>query len=326
MTVYLFDPDVPGAAETWADLLARTPHATPHATLPFVRAVAAEIGARVRGLVIADDEKWKDFYAPPPLLAGVLVCEKRRGPWRCAVQPPLAYYHGPVLPAWPSEAEVHGRKTPLDALLTALTDRYDAVALALPPRPDGTLPDVRPLQWHGFTPEVRYTYRLTTGPADAVRAAMRANARRALDEASPALEGATPERLAASVAASYARHGRTGPLSEAALARVACACLDAGLAEAVAVGDQAALVGVHGASAYDLLVGGAPGADRTRLVWALAAHLHARGIATLDLTGANTPSIAEYKRRLGARLVPFVRATWHRPGLSRLVAAVRPLV
>ncbi len=69
-----------------------------------------------------------------------------------------------------------------------------------------------------------------------------------------------------------------------------------------------------------------PGADRTRLVWSLAAALHAEGIATLDLIGANTPSIAEYKRRLGAHLVPFVRATWHRPGVPRLVAAVRPLV
>ncbi|HYE58846.1 MAG TPA: hypothetical protein VD948_10080, partial [Rhodothermales bacterium] len=187
-------------------------------------------------------------------------------------------------------------------------------------------PDVRPLQWHGFTPEIRYTYRLATGSAESVRASMRQNARRALPETPPLLSPASPETLAASVTASYARHERRGPLSEPALARVAHACLDAGIAEAVSVGDQAALVATHGGVAYDLLVGGAPGEDRTRLVWALAAHLHARGVHMLDLIGANTPSIAEYKRRLGAHLVPFVRATWHRPGLARLVAAVRPLV
>lgn len=339
MTPRLFAPDDPGVAAAWAALLARSASAPPHAALAFVQAVAAEIGARVRVLAVeAASQTDTESSAtpapavlsvsrlPPAFSAGVLVCEKRRGPWRCAVQPPLAYYHAPVFAAAPRTVDVEARTSPLDALAAALTDRYDAVALALPPAPDGILPDVRPLTWRGFTCEVRYAYRLPLGPPDVLRAQMRPHTRRLLPAQPDAPGPATPETLAAQVTASYARHGARPPLPEAALARVARVCVASGAGRLCAVGEAVALV-LHGAGIpFEVLAGSPPGPHHTRLVWALASALHAGGGDTLDLGGANTPSIAAHKRRLGAHLVPFVRATWHRPGVPRLVAALRPLV
>ncbi len=263
---------------------------------------------------------------------------RRRGPFRVLAPPPLAFYHAPALAAWPSEAEATDGGGALGALLDALQRRAHAVALALPPGiglPGTTgvcppLPDVRPLAWRGFTCEVRYTYRIATIDPDAVRAAMRPNARRTLPAVPDALNDARPADLAAAVVAAYLRHARSPPLPEAALARIATACGAGRAGRLVRVGDAMALVlgmdedGRADASAPCLALSSGPGL--ARLVWALAADASARGHHAIDLVGANTPAIAEGKRRLGATLVPYVRATWHRPGLTRMVAAIRPLV
>ena len=78
-------------------------------------------------------------------------------------------------------------------------------------------------------------------------------------------------------------------------------------------------------AAYAWLVGSPRGTAATRLFDdALArARAHAQ---TFDFFGANTPSLALFKKAFGGALTPFYRVAWHRPGLARLVAHLRPLV
>lgn len=265
--------------------------------------------------------------------ARLVALERRTGPFVVSHAPPLGFYHGPSLAAWPAEPEATRGGGALGLLVDAVQARAHAFALALAP---GTgvangadalcppLPDVRPLVWRGVTCEVRFTYRLRLDGPDAVRAAMRPNARRTLPAHPEPLAQASPEALAAVVVAAYTRHRRRPPLGEAALARVAAGCEAAGIGRVVQVGEAVALVLDTGDGAAPCLaLNGGPGLPR--LVWALAADAALAG-RVLDLIGANTPSIADAKRRLGATLVPYVRATWHRAGLARAVSALRPLV
>lgn len=297
---------------------------------PYDTAVFAEAGAREVGGQVVTVE------APGAQLRALA---RRRGPFRVLAPPPLAFYHAPALASWPSEAEATDASGgALGVLLDALQARADAVSLALPPGTGnggrGVCPpllDARPLAWRGFVCEVRYTYRLATPDADAVRRAMRPSTRRTLPPIPEALDKARPADLAAAVVAAYTRHDRSPPLPEAALARIAETCVARGAGRLVRVGEAMALVlgldtegPADDAPAPCLALSSGPGL--ARLVWAIAADVSARGHRVLDLIGANTPSIAEGKRRLGATLVPYVRATWHRPGLARMVAALRPLV
>lgn len=259
--------------------------------------------------------------------ARLVTMQRRRGPFVTLGPPPGAFYHAPTLDGWPSEAEVAQDGGALGRLLDLLQRRAHAVTLSLPPREDGVLSDVRPLAWRGFRCEVKYTYRLPLGPSDAVRAAMGATARRALRASPDPFAPASGADLASAVVDAYHRHERRPPLSRDGLAALADASATASLGRIVRVGDAVALV-----LGLDSAPGPAPclalngGLGLAPLVWSLATEAHARGHRWLDLVGANTPSIAEAKRRLGAVLVPYVRATWHRPGLARAVAALRPLV
>ncbi len=263
--------------------------------------------------------------------ARLVALERRLGPFVVSRAPPLGFYHGPALAAWPTEAGSTRGGGDLGALVDAMQARTHAFALSFAPGAGAgadvlcpPLPDVRPLVWRGVACEVRFTYRLRLGAPEAVRAAMRPNARRTLPADPEPLVPASPEALAAVVVAAYTRHRRHPPLGEAALARVAAGCVDAGLGRVVQVGEALALVLDAGDGAAPCLaLNGGPGLPR--LVWALCADAALAG-RVLDLVGANTPSIADAKRRLGATLVPYVRATWHRAGLARMVSALRPLV
>jgi hypothetical protein len=64
----------------------------------------------------------------------------------------------------------------------------------------------------------------------------------------------------------------------------------------------------EGDTAYYWLAGSRPGPSMTVLLGKLCERLYEEGFSTLDLVGANTPSIAEFKRRFGSTLVPYHHA------------------
>lgn len=111
----------------------------------------------------------------------------------------------------------------------------------------------------------------------------------------------------------YGRHGRPLPLPSRGLARWARDLFYAGLARVYGLYDQAsgdvaaAIVALHdGSTAWYWLAGSAPGPGMTVLMAHVQDDLHQAGIATLDLMGANTPGIAEFKRRLGGERKTYV--------------------
>jgi hypothetical protein len=89
----------------------------------------------------------------------------------------------------------------------------------------------------------------------------------------------------------------------------------------------AGMIVLHrGTTAWYWVTASVPGPAMTVLVAAVAADLADRGIRTFDLMGANTPSIAEFKRRLGAERVAYAHIVLAGSGLSGLLAGARRTV
>ena len=76
-------------------------------------------------------------------------------------------------------------------------------------------------------------------------------------------------------------------------------------------------------SASYWVTGSSPGPAMTVLLGSVFPLLEAQGLESFDWIGANTPSIAEFKRRFGAMLTPYFRIEKVVPRLPRLLLALR---
>ncbi len=305
-------------ADTWAALEQRIGSRSPLNQLAVTHALADLLGAQTR-LLIAGPEDTPD--------AGLLALEKSRGPMRAVLAPILSPYSA-LLCENVRASDVHRGRSPLDALAAGLQAHVQAIALHLPTQ----FADVRPLQWSGYAASPLYAYRLAVDrmqlglSSSRVRRTIRDGDDWSVDRA------AGSDVLARLVLESYARQERQAPFSRAQYVAFADDLIRANAAEVWSVAppdgdvEAAGLVVWGDDEVHELVAGSTPGPARTLLIHAIWQEAKARGVATYDLGGANTPSIAEFKRTMGADLVPYIRATWHRPGLARMVARVRPLV
>ena len=251
--------------------------------------------------------------------AAIALLVRRMGPWRWASHPPL-------LPESP--LIVPDRSAPVlpERLLEALARRYARVDLHLPP---GWM-DVRPALWRGWRAQPLYTYAID------------------LDQTAPAHWSENPRRLfrkvaahyrliedarlapvvARLVAAGYRRHRRPPPAPADRLAA---------LLEALAAAGPLRIFGVQNASgeteaavalvverprAWYWLAGSMPGPAMTVLLGHLWSRLREEGFRWFDFVGANTPSIAEFKRRFNPTLQLYFRLTRDRSPLQTLLRHV----
>ncbi|MXW64129.1 MAG: GNAT family N-acetyltransferase [Bacteroidetes bacterium SB0662_bin_6] len=307
-------------AERWKALQAvSTPH-TPFCRLDYVRAVASGAGLHL-GIHIVS-ENGQD-------MAGAAVTWKRRGPWREAIVPPFTPFSAVTLRDALNPADIHSRTTPLESLLAELEAGYDRIHVHLDPE----YTDIRPAQWRGWTTRPLYTYRLNTGDGPETWSKGAARTFRSGKDAYDLLEGNGVGSTAALLAAaSYARQGRKTPLDKAALEALVRTVENTGLASSFAVrrrdsGDiQAGIVVLHAnRKGYYWVVGSVPGPAMTVLLGKMLPRLHASGIEEFDLMGANTPTIAEFKRRFGARLTSYYRIGFCRKPMLQWLCTLREM-
>lgn len=239
------------------------------------------------------------------LVAALPVLEKTRGPFTATALPPLAPVWRPLLAAPLAEAETHARTSPLDRLLARLADSVDQATLALGDD------DLRPYAWAGWSVTPRSTYHLDLGAE--IEAGFSSGTRRAVRKEAAAFDlvedGALAAEAVGLMIGSYRRQGSDLGLDEGAVARLAAAFVEAGLARVVAAQrggtTEAAIVVAHdGRTAHYWIAGSTPGPAMTVLVAHTLRQLAADGFETFDFCGANTPSIAEFKRRFGPTLAP----------------------
>jgi hypothetical protein len=296
-------PGDPGIVAAWERLLAGSPQATACSDLRFAARVEAALGLPVQVAAVWEGDA---------LRAGAVLFEKRVGPYRAAALPPLVQYVTPLLDAPPRETDIHHHRSVLDALLAAVAEAFDQAQFVLHP----SLDDARALQWNGWAVAPAYTYRidLSTG---AVTSGWSSNPKRTWKNERDAFEivegaGWTSE-AAALVEASHARQGESMGVEPAAAWALARGLAEVGLVRTFVArregrAEAGLLVLSDGRTAHYWLAGSVPGPAMTVLLGHVLGQLRADGVAWFDFAGANTPSIAEFKRRFGATLVPYFRA------------------
>lgn len=260
--------------------------------------------------------------------SAALLATGSLGPFRRAFVPPLTPYTPLSMDPGDGEAASHAGVSSLQVLADSLADTFDDVLVLLPPR----IADVRPMQWSGWTVEPRYTYRIDPGRA-ADPATWSDNPRRTLAQHRSAFNIVEDSRYAVDAArlcaASYERHDRSGPMDAKRMGILAKRLADEGLVRVTAALDDsgkvaAGLAMIRGASAcYYWMAGSEPGPAMTVLLASVFERLAAESVPILDLVGANTPSIAEFKRRFGPELVGYYLARKTSNRVLRFLAGVR---
>jgi hypothetical protein len=312
--------DDAGAAARWGELWERSPQRTPFSTLTYVRALAATL--RLGGEIHLVEEGGLDA-------AGAVALWRRRGPYKEMVLPPVTPFSAFLLRSVPDESSYHDRGSPFEALLGLLQARYDSVRLRLPPQ----LTDVRPAQWRGWRTRTYYTYHVPLEEGDPVER-WTSSARRTFrrgEEMYHAIEDPAAGHLVAHLCSeSYARHNRRPPLSqdrlEVLIERLA---LDRNVRLFVVSprsggdpeGGLAVLLDGHIATYW--IAGSRPGPAMTVLLGVILRQLQQDGLHVFDFVGANTPSIAEFKRKFGSVLVPYFHLETTSPIVLRALGAIR---
>lgn len=310
----------PDAEPRWTALHTASPHREPCTAFVVLAAAADALG--LDGRVHLVRRAGRDA-------AGALLLSRRRGPFREVVVPPFTPYSAVAAAASVAEADVHARRSDVELLLADVEARYDRARLHLPP----SWTDVRPWTWRGWTAAPLYTYRLRVAPLAEAMVAWSSSTRRLYRREADAytLTPADAEAVAALAAGSYDRQDRAFPADAERLTRWARRLEAAGAARSYLLldGDGVPAAGwtlLHDdRTAYYWLVGSRPGPAMTVLLGRMLDALAPEGLETLDLVGANTPSIAEFKRRFGPSLVPYVGATYVRHPALRLWQALRML-
>ena len=323
MEAEFLDVADPVVRQRWADLVTRAPQASPFARLAFAEAVAAVFGIEFRLAGVTAGDR---------LVGGVLLFERRRGPYRLVVVPPLTVYTSFLFDPPLREADVHTQRSPLDALLALLETRYHALCFHLHP----ALADVRGFVWAGYRARPLYTYRRMLVPREQLLREVSRGVRRRFEREGPAFEiresDDLPDILAGLAAESYARHGSDSGVTPAQRRAFLEQLVAAGQVRLLAAAPPdappeaaQALLG-KGPTAYALTAGSRPGAAMSVLLVEILLRLHAEGVEALDLVGANTASIAEFKRSFGPSLVPYFRVErFVRPELAPL-HPLRPIL
>lgn len=298
----LHRPNDPAVRPAWERLLAESPQATAYSHLAFGSAIEEALGLPTWVAAVWEEER---------LRAGALLFEKRRGPFRAAALPPLVPLVTPLLDAPLRDADVHHRRSALDALLGLLAEAFHQTSLILHP----SLTDARPLLWADWKVEPAYTYRLDLRSQDPITRGWSDTPKHTFRKEGPEFELGEGDvgAAVALVERSHERQEHALGVEAGALEALARSLEEAGLlrvfvARRGGAPEAGLLVLSDGHTAHYWIAGSVPGPAMTVLTGHVLERMRDDGVAYFDFVGANTPSIAEFKRKFGGALVPYVRA------------------
>lgn len=307
----------------WRALWDASPQRSSFSRLDYVRAVAAAADLEVGVHFVEED-------GVPS--AGAAVTWRKRGPYRIVTVPPFTPFTALMLRAGVAASDVHSRSSSFGALLRDLERSYDAVQIHLHP----SISDVRPATWGGWDARPLYTYVLPIERDADVTAGWSNGAARNFHGARSEYELVEGREAAAAALAlcreSYARHGRSAPLPLGALKNLVAATTALSRPYAVRrLGgerriDAAVILLSDAGRAYYWIAGGRPGNGMTVLIGELLSRFDPAEVALFDFVGANTPTIAEFKRRFGSRLETYYSLRYYGRRDLRLLYMLRGLI
>ena len=294
-----FTFDDAAARAAYLDLWEISPQRNVFAHPLFVEAIGGAFGHPVQVAAVTNEKGWQ---------VAIPVFEKRRGPFKAAALPPVTPVLSPLLSELVHETEVNQRRSPLDVLLRGLTDTYDQVTLQLHP----SITDARPFAWAGWTVTPRYTQVADLTVDDpvatwskSVRYTIRTEAERFRVEEDQQHAEVGIELMEAS----YERKKKALGLPRSTLTALVRRLTQDGLVRVFAATrhgesspEAVAIIAHDGQTAHYWIAGSKPGPAMGVLLADVVPRLKQDGITSLDFTGANVPSVAEFKRKYGTEL------------------------
>jgi hypothetical protein len=307
-----------GALASWNDLGKSPVWDSPFSEAGFLSAVTGQSESKIEQVTILMGER---------VVAAARVCVKGRLSISYSPVPRLTAFSALRFHDRIRESEIHARNSAFEHLLGAMERRFSAAVLHLPPAAQ----DVRVFTWRGWTVQPLYTYRIRLNADTDPLLAWSESARRIARHQASAFEivETAADLQARLVVESYRRNHRRPPLGGDALTKIIQTLKYQGLlrtmgARSVDTGEVDASIALllHDSSAYYWLAGSRPGVAMTALLARVLPDLAASGTTTFDFVGANTASIAEFKRKFGGQLAAYFRAVWKR-GVAGHVAVRR---
>ena len=240
--------------------------------------------------------------------AALLVHQKGPRGFSRIVIPPFTQYTALLLRTPPPAHLIHRQESPLDELLKH-AERGNVRANLLVP-----LNDPRTAQWRGWrvTPRFTYLINLPANPdewSSGARRTWRSNISRyeILEDQQKAGQAIDLCRR------SYERHGRNLPAPPEKLEAMTRKMQDwtrVFLAVRNNVPEAGIVILHDGHTAHYWIAGSIPGPAMTVLIGEVLARLSHSGISVFDFVGANTPSIAEFKRSFAPVLTQYYHLRW----------------
>ncbi len=235
--------------------------------------------------------------------AALLVHVKGGQTLRRIVVPPCTQYSALLLPHPPSAHLVHRQQSSLDQLLCFAEQTTRRADLFV------HLSDPRTAQWRGWQVRPLFTYliQLPTNPENWSSGARRTWKSKGSEYKIHEDSTATPHVIDL-CAKSYNRHGRSIPAKPAALEAITKAMGKQARVFVAMRGKipEAGLILLHDQNtAHYWIAGSVPGPAMTVLIGEALPILSQSGIQKFDFVGANTPSIAEFKRSFNPVLTQY---------------------
>jgi len=272
------------------------------------------------------------------VVAGLPLFTSQQFGLRIAHQPPLTPYTGVIFfpQGSPKEQKLSADEHRiLGALLPAVEQKYHRVFFTLSPK----ITDVRPFVWRGWLVAPRYTYVLRLEEIEQVWVELSSSLRRKIrGEAYYVEERSSASSLISLLRRSYERTRLSPPVPVPLIERLCTELLRddllmifAAVAEdGTTLAERAIIRWSEGKRAYDWLAGANYerniGNANHILVWHIIQKLAEDGINEFDFLGANTPTIAEFKRQFGGDLRIYFEAKWYRWKWIRMVERVNELI
>jgi len=295
----------PGIRDRWEALAAISSIRTPFSELSYVERLAEVTRRRL----------WIQFIEDDIDVAAVALTGLRIGFWTQFGPGPLTPFSCLIARSLPTEQEVHSGTGWDTCIARDLAKQFDSVILPLPV----PVQDVRSFQWNGWDVSPRYTFSLDIGPDLDTIASWSESTRRNFRQHAAGYRLEETRTAARRIVElwnhSYSRHGRQTPITvdQATTLIDSLAPESIRMYTLVRTDDPEPCAGlallVEGTEAFYWVAGAEPGPSMTVLIGKILPVLGHDGISILDFVGANTPSIAEFKRRFSPRLVPYYVAT-----------------
>lgn len=290
----------------WDDFISKSPQGNIFSTSSWIETVSTATGAVPVCLGVFENGK---------ISAGVNFLDIRKGFLKKATTPVLTPYGGLIFSPAAGKRESESNFFNMECsekLINYLSSHYNYVYLVNTP----FMNDIRSFSWAGFTEKVRYSYIIDIDNAEKVWDIMERRVRTVIRNASSSLEigGALSaghfRELYESI---YKNQGVKPPVNPSVVEKIIAKAGEREYFDMITAKENGKVVSAmillsYGDKIYSWLSGSLPEKNSTGafslLFWHAVEKYQAQG-KTLDMVGANIPSIAFYKKGFGGVLTPY---------------------